>query len=274
MVQCIRMEKCLHFYVFSFALMHSRKRCYKYIFMFLSVHLIVFHWVCAPLCVYVFEMDFTNSNGRFKSINLHISSFSSSMPFHAFPYTSIWQSKFASSDAKRVCTHFERKSTNICALSTIHLKLRFKIFVKFKTMDLFVCPCRSFCAVFFPLRWRIKAIRANFLLAAISVLVCLRHHRRRWRWQQHRQLSPVTWVNCIKWWMHFFFVLRPVCLQCSIAALSLRQWTRKKETLSSMEKRGEKKAEKRKQNKTKEGVKKEHPFDRVIHYNCHAARFS
>ena len=118
--------------------------------------------------------------------------------------------------------------------------------------DGFVCLAVSKFLLVFCLRSRIKAIRANFLLAAISVLLCLPHHHRRWRWRQHRQLSPVTWVNCIKWWMHFFSVARPVCLQCSIAALSLCQWKRKRESLPSMKK----KTEKWKQNKTEEGVRK------------------
>lgn len=76
------------------------------------------------------------------------------------------------------------------------------------------------------LRSRIKAIRANFLLAAISILVCLLHHRRRWQWRQHRQLSPVTRVNCIKWWMHFFFRTSSglfTMLNCRSVSLSVEE---------------------------------------------------
>lgn len=77
----------------------------------------------------------------------------------------------------------------------------------------------------------------SFLLSRTPL--CL--HRQR-RLKLHEQ-------NCIKWWMHICFFLPFVRFVCTFRLLAPSHTST---------------AKKSRQN--------EHPFDRVIHYNCHAAR--
>lgn len=139
-------------------------------FIFLNVHLIVVYANCEWFSIF--------SNGRCKSINLyaltndmHIKYFSISI-IDAIHISSIWQSKFTSSDAKRL--HIFQITKQLWTVSN-SFWIALCIFERIKKKSIQVvgfCLCRSF-------RSRIKAIIVRtscqfpFCLAAISVLVCL-----------------------------------------------------------------------------------------------------